>query len=681
MSLRVGELPRVPVVGVRVRPAAVARFVGFVVAAHLAGDVGRLSHDADLGISMVWPLYGVAVLWMATGDRRTWPWDVLGLVLATVSSLVVNGGTPGEIVVAVLLAVVAGGAWVAIMRRLAPGWWDTGAERSLSRLRDLAAFLAASVATALLLAVLRGTGLGLIPPLPLDDIWLTAVRNLSWILGLGALGLLVLPRDSRESVREWFSREWAGQPGLRVVETLAMVLGTSVLASAAFAAEPTPFAFSLVLCTVWAAFRLPPLAAVLFAFVLGSMAVVATLSGQGVFLAEPDPLTRAAIAQGFLITQVLAALAISFGTEERRAAVERALSAEREADSRAALFSAVIEHLAEGVSVITADDVYAIRNPAVHRMTGDGGFLRPDGTGSVQPVMIAEDGRPLPLADMPHTRARNGESVIRETVRVRTAAGEERALEVTSIPVHGLDGDPRPVVVNTLRDVTSEHEERDQLVSFAGVVAHDLKNPLTVVRGWTESLREELEADEEVDVAVLRSMLARVQGASDQMHHFIDDLLAFTVARDRALDIVDVDLTALADEVAELRREGETRPRISVQPGMRVRADRPLVRQLLDNLVGNSVKYVAPGVRPQVAVTAVEREGVLEVSVSDNGIGIPPAMRQRVFDSFARAHGADYTGTGLGLAICERAVTRHGGRIRVDETRDTGTRISFTLPT
>ena len=114
MSLRVGELPRVPVVGVRVRPAAVARFVGFVVAAHLAGDVGRLSHDADLGISMVWPLYGVAVLWMATGDRRTWPWDVLGLVVATVSSLVVSGGTPGEIVVAVLLAVVAGGAWVAI---------------------------------------------------------------------------------------------------------------------------------------------------------------------------------------------------------------------------------------------------------------------------------------------------------------------------------------------------------------------------------------------------------------------------------------------------------------------------------------------------------------------------------------------------------------------------------------
>lgn len=212
------------------------------------------------------------------------------------------------------------------------------------------------------------------------------------------------------------------------------------------------------------------------------------------------------------------------------------------------------------------------------------------------------------------------------------------------------------------------------------MVAHDLKNPLTVVRGWTESLREELEA-EDPDVPVLRSMLSRVQGASDQMHHFIDDLLAFTVARDRPLDIDDVDLSALAEEVAELRREGETRPRISVQDGMKVRADRPLVRQLLDNLVGNSVKYVAPGVRPQVAVSAVERDGLLEVSVTDNGIGIPPGMRQRVFDSFARAHAVDYGGTGLGLAICERAVSRHGGRIWVDDTVERGTRISFTLPT
>ena len=191
--------------------------------------------------------------------------------------------------------------------------------------------------------------------------------------------------------------------------------------------------------------------------------------------------------------------------------------------------------------------------------------------------------------------------------------------------MHGLDGDPRPVVVNTLRDVTREQEERDQLVAFAGVVAHDLKNPLTVVRGWTESLREELAADDEPDVAVLRSMLERVQGASDQMHHFIDDLLALhRRPRPAARHRRPRPLRAGRGRRRAAAR-GRDRPRISVQPGMAGAGDRALVRQLLDNLVGNAVKYVAPGVRPQVAVTAVERDGALEVSVTDNGIGIPPA--------------------------------------------------------
>lgn len=657
------------------------RFLAFAVATYVAGDVGRLTFDEELSISLVWPLYGVAVVWLATADRRSLPWDVLGVTGVAASTVLVNGGTGANAVAASVLALVAAGTWLLVMHRLAPDLVGGGGARPMGTLRDLAAFVAACTVAALVAAGLRSSGFGLIPVAAgPDQVWLTAVRNLSSILGLGALGLLATAPGSSAALREWAARARVEHPGPRLVETVAVVGVTALLAVQTFSPDPTPFAFTLVLCTVWAAFRLPPLGALLFALVLGATGVVATLQMQGVFQAEGDPLTRAAIAQAFLITQVLAALAISFGTEERRASAEQVLAAEREAESRAALFSAVIEHLAEGVSVITADDGYIVRNPAVRRMTGPGGFLAPDLTSPEQPVMVDEYGEPLPVAAMPHARARAGDSVIRESVRVRTVLGEERLLEVTSVPVHGLGGDPRPVVVNTLRDATREHEERDQLLAFAGVVAHDLKNPLTVVSGWTESLREELEAEGEPDAAVLRSMLARVEGASDQMHHFIDDLLAFTVARDRPLDIVDVDLTALAEEVADLRREGESTPRITVQTGMRVCADRPLVRQLLDNLLGNAVKYVAPGVRPQVTVTGVARDDELEVSVSDNGIGIPVGMRQRVFDSFARAHSADYGGTGLGLAICERAVLRHGGRIWVDEEHVDGTRISFTLP-
>ena len=113
---------------------------------------------------------------------------------------------------------------------------------------------------------------------------------------------------------------------------------------------------------------------------------------------------------------------------------------------------------------------------------------------------------------------------------------------------------------------------------------------------------------------------------------------------------------------------------------MWVTGDRFLVRQLLDNLLGNAVKYVAPGVRPSVVVVARPVEGELEVAISDNGIGIPADQRDRIFDSFVRAHAEGYAGTGLGLAICQRVVDRHGGRIRADEEPGGGTRISFTLP-
>lgn len=459
-----------------------------------------------------------------------------------------------------------------------------------------------------------------------------------------------------------------------------MASGTILTAASAFSSTPNPLAFALVLCAVWAGFRLPSIAGVVLALTLGTFAVLATLADRGVFTAAGSDFEAAAVSQAFLITLVLSGLAISLDVQERQRATERARVAEADAEARARLFSAVIDHLDEGVTVITADGRYTVRNDAARRLTGIGGFLGPVPGDHLQPQMLDGDGRPRLLADMPHSRARAESRTIRESVRVRMPSGAEHSLEISSIPVIGIAGDEKTVVVNTLRDVTQDHEERDQLVAFAGVVAHDLKNPLTVIRGWSESIQEELTADGPPDVRALRSMVERVQNAGDQMSSFIDDLLGITVARDRPLDLEPLDLSALADEVAALRRTPETQARIAVQPGMAVTGDRFLVRQLLDNLIGNAVKYVAAGTRPAVTVAAAEVDEELEVSITDNGVGIPVESRQRVFDSFVRAHGAAYTGTGLGLAICTQVVARHGGRIWVAEHDGPGARISFTLP-
>jgi signal transduction histidine kinase len=124
-------------------------------------------------------------------------------------------------------------------------------------------------------------------------------------------------------------------------------------------------------------------------------------------------------------------------------------------------------------------------------------------------------------------------------------------------------------------------------------------------------------------------------------------------------------------------------PWIDVDGLSAVYADAGMIRQLLDNLIGNAVKYTRPGEAPRVHVWAAAPHGTdLELHVDDHGIGIPTDQQAQVFTAFHRAHAEQsYAGTGLGLAICERVATRHHGTITA-ETNPTGggTRITVTLP-
>jgi signal transduction histidine kinase len=114
-----------------------------------------------------------------------------------------------------------------------------------------------------------------------------------------------------------------------------------------------------------------------------------------------------------------------------------------------------------------------------------------------------------------------------------------------------------------------------------------------------------------------------------------------------------------------------------------VRADRGMIRQLIDNLVGNALKYTAPGQPARVDISAHRRDDDDQwtVTIADRGIGIPFADQPHIFTSFHRAAAhRNYQGTGLGLAICERIVTRHGGTIAATDNPGGGTRVSFTVP-
>ncbi|WP_449301234.1 sensor histidine kinase [Planomonospora corallina] len=217
---------------------------------------------------------------------------------------------------------------------------------------------------------------------------------------------------------------------------------------------------------------------------------------------------------------------------------------------------------------------------------------------------------------------------------------------------------------------------------FAGIVAHDLKRPISVMRGFTELALEHL-ADQRVEEEDL-SHLKRVLAASGQMSRLIDDLLTYATARDAALTLLDVDVTRLVRQIIDdhLAAVEETEPVPQVYLGALppVRGNPPLLRQLFDNLIGNAIKYTPAGQAARVDITGEPAgSGWVRITVADRGIGIPPGEHEAIFTGFHRA-ASTYTGTGLGLAICQRVVERHGGTITACDNPGGGSRFTFTLP-
>jgi len=228
------------------------------------------------------------------------------------------------------------------------------------------------------------------------------------------------------------------------------------------------------------------------------------------------------------------------------------------------------------------------------------------------------------------------------------------------------------------RDSTEAYTRRAELSTFAGTVAHDLRNPLSAIEGWTEMLEDEV-GEGEIDPTMVTSFIHQLRLATARMHSLIADLLDHATSGNRRLVLEKIDVHELVDAIAEARGATE---QVTCGEVPWVNGDRVLVGQVLDNLIGNALKYVAPGVVPQIEVTGGPAEpGWARITVTDNGIGLPAGEHERIFQEFHRAHGSQYEGTGLGLAIVRRIVVRHGGEITARNRRDgSGTVFELTFP-
>ncbi len=345
------------------------------------------------------------------------------------------------------------------------------------------------------------------------------------------------------------------------------------------------------------------------------------------------------------------------GLDERLGA--RLSDLERERSEMAALIGSMVE----GVVACDERGRVTTMNPAARRLLG-----------------LGETDPAPPAGEL--FRARAAREAVAEALGGRTAAGIEADLDHCTVLLSAHHLAPGGAVI-VIHDITALKRLEAVRRDFVANVSHELKTPLTVVRGYAETLLAD-DTPAEVRGGFLRSILDNAH----RMHRLIDDLLDLSRIESRAWqpEPADVALEPLVREVwTALADSGNAAAivfGVAIGAGAdRVRADPEAVRQILTNVLDNAARYTPAGGR--VSVRATRADGSVRLEVADTGPGIPSEHLPRIFERFYRvdpARSRELGGTGLGLAIVKHLVEAHGGRVEALSALGDGTTIRLVLP-
>ncbi len=231
-----------------------------------------------------------------------------------------------------------------------------------------------------------------------------------------------------------------------------------------------------------------------------------------------------------------------------------------------------------------------------------------------------------------------------------------------------------------LRKINEQLKKSNQeLKQFAYVASHDLQEPLRMVSSYTDLLAQRYKGklDEKAD-----KYIYYITDATSRMQDLIDALLVYSRITNYNKPFKNVDLNLVLKKVInDLQIQIQTsQAKITWESLPNVRGDQVQLRQLLQNIISNALKYRSQAL-PQIKITAQPHQEQWLICISDNGIGIDKKFVERIFIIFQRLHTRQaYPGTGIGLAICQKIVERHGGKIWVESEVGKGSNFYFTLP-
>ncbi len=466
-----------------------------------------------------------------------------------------------------------------------------------------------------------------------------------------------------------------------------------------------PLSFLPFTALIWITLRLDLRGATAGAAALAALVQWHTVRGLGPFAAgrtlnESLLLASAYIAAAaltaFLLRAVLAELKEAQDALERRmseqdgdlwtanAHLRVAALGRREDGRRIQLYRRVVGELPVGIVVLRVDDprdpetwLIVEMNPAGMRLSG-AGFENPAGRPLLDFAPELRGGE-VPRACAEALR-RNREVEVRDFESTERVPGGR--FSIKAFPLGG------PLVGLAFEDITARKaaeaalaRSNADLTQFAFVASHDLQAPLRKAAAFAEQLK--LRLGPGLDGTSL-DFIERMGRSLEGMQSLIDALLKLAqigvrTAAPREVPLETVAGAVLADFEGEIARSGARVQRSSLPV---VIGDPHQMQQLLQNLIGNSLKFTAPGKAPVIRLRGrTFDDGHRELVVEDDGVGFDMKFAERIFQPFQRLHGRnEYPGNGMGLAICQKIAERHGGKISVESSLGHGARFTVVFP-
>jgi signal transduction histidine kinase/CHASE3 domain sensor protein len=381
-----------------------------------------------------------------------------------------------------------------------------------------------------------------------------------------------------------------------------------------------------------------------------------------------------------------------FHDETERRYLEQAVRIERDT------LRQVLDILPEAVLVADTTPRFLVSNQAARAILGVdvvGQMLQESRTGDPSSYIAWHlDGTPFPSDDLPLERSIfKGEIVQGMQYLVRSAlTGGDVPVLANSAPIRDTDGSILGGVV-VFQDISALKNLEQQKNDFLATIAHDLKNPLTVIMGLAQVLLRRTNRPEPLDVPRFQEGLSTIDRTARNMAQLVSELLdssRLQMGQALNLDLQQLDLVELMDETVVEYGQSSQRHKVGFATELShllCRCDRARVQRAVANVLTNAIKYSPRGGTITVALASdsagasPDDTGFATIVVSDHGMGIPSEDIPRIFERFYRASNVGrIPGTGIGLAGVRQIVEQHGGTIAVESKQGEGTTVTIRLP-